>query len=189
MRLGGSLATPFKPDLWPMHNTFTIDVRDDIRNGREPFSTIMAAATALRSDEQLLVIAPFEPVPLFRVLEKQGFCHTSQPIAAGDWEVRFMRPSNPSPVGDGLAEAYRCADCDSAFVQLNVVEVDARGLEPPQPMVRILETLARLPDGVEVQARTDRRPLHLYAQLEERGFTAETQEQSDGSFLTYVRRR
>ena len=69
-----------------------------------------------------------------------------------------------------------------------VVEVDARGLEPPQPMVKILEALAALPAGAELRARTDRRPIHLYAQVKERGFAAATEEQSDGSFLTHIRR-
>lgn len=68
------------------------------------------------------------------------------------------------------------------------VELDARGLEPPQPMVRILEALAGLPTGAVLRARTDRRPMHLYPLLAERGFLAKTQEQSDGSFLTLIRR-
>jgi uncharacterized protein (DUF2249 family) len=55
-------------------------------------------------------------------------------------------------------------------------------------MVKILETTAALPAGVELRARTDRRPMHLYPHLEERGFTAQTEEQSDGSFLTHIRR-
>ncbi len=69
-----------------------------------------------------------------------------------------------------------------------VVEVDARGLEPPQPLVKILESLAALPAGAELRAFTDRRPVHLYAQLEERGFAAVTEEQPDGTFLTHIRR-
>ncbi len=69
------------------------------------------------------------------------------------------------------------------------VEVDARGLEPPQPMLRILERLATLPAGATLRARTDRRPMHLYPLLAERGFTAETEAQSDGSFVTFIRRR
>src|SRR6266851_9532414 len=77
-----------------MKKTVTVDVRDDIRNGREPFSRIMNAAAALQSDEQLLVIAPFEPVPLFRVMEKQGFSHTAQPTDSGSWEVLFTRRSD-----------------------------------------------------------------------------------------------
>ncbi len=70
-----------------------------------------------------------------------------------------------------------------------IIEVDARGLEPPQPLVKILEAVSNLPQGAELRARTDRRPMHLYAQREERGFKGESEEQPDGSFLTYVRRR
>jgi quercetin dioxygenase-like cupin family protein/uncharacterized protein (DUF2249 family) len=69
------------------------------------------------------------------------------------------------------------------------VEVDARGLEPPQPLVKILESVGTLKQGSRLLARTDRRPMHLYSQLEERGFTAETEEQPDGSFLTQIRPR
>jgi len=70
-----------------------------------------------------------------------------------------------------------------------VVEVDARGLEPPQPMIRILEALESLPQAAELCARTDRRPMHLYAHLAERGFVGETEEQTDGSYITHIRRR
>jgi uncharacterized protein (DUF2249 family) len=66
--------------------------------------------------------------------------------------------------------------------------VDARGLEPPQPLIVILEALAQVTEGVELLARTDRRPMHLYAQLENRGFTGTTEEYPDGSFVTTIRR-
>jgi uncharacterized protein (DUF2249 family) len=69
-----------------------------------------------------------------------------------------------------------------------VIELDARGLEPPQPLVRILEALSSLPDHAGLRAHTDRRPMHLYAQLEERGFTGDSVEQPDGSFITHIRR-
>ena len=70
-----------------------------------------------------------------------------------------------------------------------IVDLDARGLEPPQPMVRILEALSTLPANATVRARTDRRPMHLYPLLEDRGFTAETQAEADGSFVTQIHRR
>lgn len=172
-----------------MHKTVRVDVRDDIRNGREPFSKIMKAVAALQIDEQLLVIAPFEPVPLFRVMEKQGFRHTSQPVAASEWETRFTRQSDESPL-DASPAGTSLNSCQApACIPVKVLEVDARGLEPPQPMIKILETLAELPVDAQLNARTDRRPIHLYAQLEERGFTGETTEQPEGSFLTRVRRR
>jgi len=56
-------------------------------------------------------------------------------------------------------------------------------------MVRILEAADALPAGGVLRARTDRRPMHLYPLLEERGFTAETQPEADGSFLTFIRWR
>lgn len=67
-----------------------------------------------------------------------------------------------------------------------LVTLDARGLEPPQPLVVILEALERLPEDAEMRAHTDRRPMHLYALLEERGYTGESKEQHDGSFITTI---
>ncbi len=170
------------------NKTITLDVRDDIRSGREPFSKIMKAAADLEADERLLVIAPFEPVPLFRVMEKQGLVHKGQATASGDWEILFTRPADPQAAGAALTRAPIVSRNGAASNPAQVVVVDARGLEPPQPLVKILETLVALPAGAELRARTDRRPMHLYAQLEERGFTAATEEQPDGSFLTHIRR-
>jgi len=166
--------------------TVTVDVRDDIRGGHEPFSRIMHVAGALQADEQLLLIAPFEPLPLIRVLEKKGFRHAVQSNKPGDWEVLFVRPSD-APPADGASATLPHGDAVSD--SSTTVEVDARGLEPPQPLVTILESLAALPAGAELRAWTDRRPIHLYAQLEERGFTAVTHEQPNGSFLTHIHRR
>jgi uncharacterized protein (DUF2249 family) len=168
--------------------TVTLDVREDIRHGGEPFSKIMSAVAQLRPDENLLLLAPFEPKPLFGALAKQGFTHAAREIENGDWEVLFTRSSEK-----------RAAEITSAPVPRAVrevetkggrwIEVDARGLEPPQPLVTILEALADLPADAELRAHTDRRPMHLYPQLEERGFTGESEEQNDGSFITKIRRR
>ncbi|HEV2391492.1 MAG TPA: DUF2249 domain-containing protein [Verrucomicrobiae bacterium] len=168
--------------------TVTLDVRDDIRCGREPFSKIMKAAAAMQADESLLLIAPFEPVPLFRVLEKQGFVHDGQATESGDWEIRFTRQSGATPTEAALASSPVRQSNGIAPAPAQIVEVDARGLEPPQPMIKILEALVALPAGAELRARTERRPMHLYPHLEERGFTAATEEQSDGSFLTHISR-
>lgn len=69
------------------------------------------------------------------------------------------------------------------------VEIDNRGLEPPQPMMRILDLLDGMEEGDELVARNDRQPLFLYPELEERGFTHETEALPDGSFLITIRHR
>jgi uncharacterized protein (DUF2249 family) len=172
-------------------STVTLDVREDIRSGREPFGRIMQTVAALKPRDQLLLIVPFEPAPLYAVLAQQGFSHQSTPTAAGDWEVLFTRgPVSPAtakttPAASPLPPGVESRSCTGT----PVLEVDARGLEPPQPLVKILEALATLPEGARLRARTDRRPMHLYMQLEERGFVGESEEQPDGSFITNVRRR
>jgi uncharacterized protein (DUF2249 family) len=162
-----------------------LDVREDIRSGREPFSKIMNAAAGLRPGQDLRLVVPFEPVPLVNILNKQGFRHTARCKSPGEWEVVFVRdqaqavaepvsprPESPLPANEPATE---------------ILDVDARGLEPPMPMVKILEALSALSPGGQLRGHTDRRPLHLYAQLESRGFVGQTVEQPDGSFITYIR--
>ena len=175
-----------------MRNTVvTLDVREDIRGGREPFGKIMQAVGALKPDQDFLLIAPFEPKPLYSVLALQGFSHEAKPAPGGDWEVRFTRSGAKEVAGQrpSVRTAGRSSEPASSCNGVPTLEVDARGLEPPQPLVTILEAVARLPKGARLRALTDRRPMHLYAQLEERGFTGDTEEQKDGSFVTYVQRR
>jgi uncharacterized protein (DUF2249 family) len=168
----------------------TVDVRDDIRNGCEPFSKIMAAVAQLRPDENLLLLAPFEPVPLFGVLAKQGFGHSAREIENGDWEILFYRSRGDETLTKSKIEIQKSKMDQSLLTSAptKIFDVDARGLEPPLPMVKILEALTAVPDGAELQARTDRRPMHLYAQLKIRGFVGESEEQNDGSFITHIRR-
>jgi uncharacterized protein (DUF2249 family) len=159
-----------------------LDVRPDLERGVEPFSKIMHAVSRLHNNDALLLIAPFEPVPLFAVLARQGFSYKSKPMGTGTWEVLFQREVVPQSSDESPAPRPEHQPSP-------VVEVDARGLEPPQPMVAILESLAQLPPEAELRARTDRRPAHLYPRLTERGFTAESEEQADGSFVTHIRSR
>ena len=168
-----------------------LDVREEIRKGGEPFSKIMSAVAELRPDENLLLVAPFEPVPLFGVLAGQGFTHTARQTESGDWEVLFKRKgevgvqaSDCSPTTLKRELQHAGSPCPVQFIEL-----EACNLEPPQPLIRILEALTALPAGMGLRAHTDRRPMHLYAQLEARGFTGETEEQSDGSYITNIRPR
>ena len=69
-----------------------------------------------------------------------------------------------------------------------MLELDARGFEPPQPLMKTLEALATLPASVTLRLHTRWRPALLYAELEKRGFIGESQEQTDGSCITHIRR-
>jgi uncharacterized protein (DUF2249 family) len=159
----------------------TLDVREDFRSGQHPCDKIKNAIGSVARGETLRLLVPFEPVPLFEAAASKGLGHQSKQTPEGDWEVLFSHDSDIAAQSNGTPAA---CGCDGPS---EIVDVDARGLEPPQPMVRILEALARLPKGAKLRARTDRRPIHLLPHLAERGFTGESEEQTDGSFITHIR--
>ena len=53
----------------------------------------------------------------------------------------------------------------------DVAHIDVCGLEPPRPLVAILELIASAETGDKVIVIIDRNPLLLYSELEERGWT------------------
>ena len=71
--------------------TLTVDVREDIRAGREPFGRIMAAVASLGGGQSLTLINVFEPVPLYDVMAEKGFAHDTQRTPDGDWQITFYR--------------------------------------------------------------------------------------------------
>ena len=166
----------------------TLDVRADFRTGGKPCDKIKSALDHVGPDEVLRLLVPFEPVPLFELAAAKGLTHSATCLAEGEWEVLFARPSVPSPATTAAPASISACGCGCAkTTPAGILDVDARGLEPPQPMVKILEALSALPANTAVRAHTDRRPIHLHPLLEARGFAGESEEQSDGSFVTHIR--
>jgi uncharacterized protein (DUF2249 family) len=50
------------------------------------------------------------------------------------------------------------------------IYLDLRGLEPPEPMERVLDALAALQPGEHVRMLIDREPRPLYRILEQNGY-------------------
>ena len=167
----------------------TLDVRADFRSGLHPCDKIQSALSRVNDGETLRLLVPFEPLPLFEVAQSKGLGHEARQTPEGDWEVLFSRRPQVEDAASARRESRTTCGCGcNAGDPDEIVDLDVRGLEPPQPMVKILEALASLPEGAALNAHTDRRPVHLYSMLKARGFLGETEEQSDGSFLTHIRR-
>ncbi|HBU28750.1 MAG TPA: hypothetical protein DEB56_02980 [Thiobacillus sp.] len=64
--------------------------------------------------------------------------------------------------------------------------VDARGLEPPEPMQKIMTTLELLRPGQSIRMLLHREPFPLYAILAERGYRHDTTMQADGSYVILI---
>jgi uncharacterized protein (DUF2249 family) len=154
-----------------------LDVREDLRNGREPFGRIMEARRTLLPGGVLRLRAIFEPVPLYKVLGKQGFGHWTERLADDDWRIWFY----PDEAGTGAAVAQApdatalptgCGACEPEVI-------DVRGLEPPEPMVRTLEALGKLPPGGTLIQLNVRVPHLLLPQLDARGYSYTVHEEAD----------
>lgn len=168
-------------DLLAARGQVHVDVRDDIRRGQEPFARIMAAVNALGSGDALALRTPFEPIPLYAVLGKRGFAHWTERGAGDDWTVWFYRSTS--------ARAAEMPDRDPAprATTGRTLTIDVRGLEPPHPMVRVLEALDDLRAGDTLEVLHERRPILLYPQLDERGFIHETDEPAPGQVRILIR--
>ena len=172
------MTRPAILDAVPESRRVLVDVREDIRHGAEPFARIMSAVRALGADQVLVLRAPFEPVPLYGVLGKRGFAHWVERRDAQDWWVTFYREG----AGSESAEVTFSTPGAAEMV------LDVRGLEPPEPMVRVLQSLDGLPVGGELVVLHERRPMFLYPQLDERGFAHETDTPEPGVVRIRIRR-
>jgi uncharacterized protein (DUF2249 family) len=193
--------TPQPPELAGVSadRVTEVDVRPDLRAGNEPFNRIMAAKAALPANGVLKLRAIFEPTPLYAVFGKQGFKHWTECLAADDWVVWFYRPEGADASDDAAGAAMEeegCGGCAGHAaiapaadpdVEADVVVLDVRGLEPPEPMVRTLAALDALPRGHTLVQINSREPRHLLPQLRERGFQYEVREQASDLVRVFIR--
>lgn len=74
---------------WKATADIVLDVRPDLEQGDEPFVRIMEAALTIPPGGVLVIIAPFEPVPLYDVLAERSFAHETEKVTDNEWAVRF----------------------------------------------------------------------------------------------------
>lgn len=137
------------------------DVREDLRSGREPFQLIMAARARVPADGALMVRATFEPVPLYRVMERAGWAHHTEQLGPEDWRVWFHRP---------------------------VAVLDVREMEPPEPLAHTLNAAAELAPGASLVQLNVRVPHFLLPRLTEQGFTYHVREVAPDRVHVVIRR-
>lgn len=154
------------------------DVREDIARGEDPFKKIIGAVKKLREGEILHLINIFEPVPLYGVLERRGLAHWSECVD-GVWSIYFYSSSVHLPT-------TKTPDHGSAAKE-NVITLDVSGLEPPEPMMKILSTLPMIGNDGVLVVHHHREPLMLYDKLTERGFVWTTTALNDGAFQIEIR--
>ena len=154
-----------------------LDVRPILAKGGDPFSVITKTATSLAPGESLHLVAPFEPVPLYAVLRSMGFASRHE-LRDGAHHVWFER--------DGAGGLPAAKETAAAAPLQPPVERDVRGLEPPAPMMTILEKLVELGPGAQLLVRHHREPVLLYEKLQLRGYAARAKKVCDGDWIVHI---
>lgn len=144
-----------------------VDVRPLIDQGLEPFPEIMKARAELKAGETLLLISPFEPRPLYKVFENEGFRITSTLKGPDEWHTAFV-PGDPASQADAT------------------IDLDLRMLEPPDPLHKTLEATARLRRGQTLRIRTRFRPVHLFEELDGNGFDWDSEEAAPFDWVSHI---
>jgi uncharacterized protein (DUF2249 family) len=158
-------------------DTVLLDVRPSLAGGQDPFQQIMAALPLLGLGQGLAIRAPFEPRPLLGVLAAKGYQAHSTRLAADDWVVEFL-PSAPRSANAAATQAPPSG----------AKALDVRGLEPPEPLVRILAACQALACGETLLVIHERRPELLYPRLEGLGLRHQTEALAEDSYRISITR-
>jgi len=154
-------------------NCLRMDVRPVLKAGRDPLDRILAQVDRMAPEDILLIEAPFDPIPLRRLMADRGFDSHVTRVAEGHWRVCFRR-----------GEARRLPELPDlpAFPMTwrdGVLEMDLRGLEPPNPMIAILKVIESGEGGDDFTVRLMRDPIYLYPELVECNWQAQVTGQDD----------
>ena len=158
--------------------------------GRVKHAQIFQRWFDLSVGQHFVLLNDHDPVPLYYQFEAEyagAFAWEYLERGPEEFRVKITKlravtgsvatlPAQPQPTSAAALEATGPWD------------LDVRGLEPPEPLIRILNALESLPAGGTLRARTDREPCHLFAEAEQRGFRHDCKEQPDGSWVTILTR-
>ncbi len=148
----------------------SFDARPLLGAGRDPFAAIMGEVAGLAPGEMLVIDAPFDPVPLRRVLGRKGFADHAEALGPAHWRAYFRQVDDPAT--DAAVPAAQ-ADAASIWQEEGSVHIDVRGLDPPEPMLAILRMIESEDCPPTVIVHHDREPIYLYPELTERAWRFE----------------
>ena len=172
------------------------DVVFDVRPipGRTKHAQIFQRWFDLPVGQYFVLLNDHDPVPLyyqFAAEFPEAFSWDYVQRGPEEFRVKITKlraVAGRTPAPPAAATTSVAAGATTQVAAGAAQEIDVRGLEPPEPLVRILDRLESLPIGATLRARTDREPCHLFGEAEQRGFRHDCKEQPDGSWATVLTR-
>lgn len=161
-----------------------LDVRPILESGTDPFKTIITTIKAMKPGQVLHLVNSFEPKPLYAVLAQRGFEHWTE-FSDGTFNVYFYQEEK-NTFGERAEQS--ASPLRTTSTEEKIIELDVRDLAPPEPMMKILETLPRVDDNTILLVHHHREPMMLYEKLEERGYEAITNKIEEHYYKVVIRK-
>lgn len=163
------------------------DVRQMLSDGNDPLKDIQQKIKELKEGQVLNIINTFEPVPLIKLLEKQGFEVFVNQVEPAYYETFFYKKDSNSQA-DFTTDTNTADDWDEILVQFdgNMQEVDVRSMEMPMPMMTILGALDDLPEDKILYVHHKKIPVFLLTELKDRGFEYRLKDVKEGEVFLLI---
>lgn len=177
-------------DIQP-EQMINFDVRAMLAGGNDPLKEIQQKVRSLKPGEVLVIVNSFEPVPLIKLLERQGFqtyVHFTDDETIETYFYKTAPADGIEETSGGNEVPIPSEDWDALLTQFEnkLVTIDVRHLEMPMPMMTILENLEVLPEGKALYVQHKRIPVFLLSELKERGFDYRIREVGPGEVYLLV---
>ena len=133
------------------------------------------------------IVNTFEPTPLIRLLEKQGFESYVDLVEKNLIETYFYR-NKPAESLQQDTSAGVNNDWNLLLKQFEnrMIEIDVRHLEMPGPMMTILEELEKLGPDKALYVHHKRIPVFLLSELKDRNFEYRINEISESELFLLI---
>lgn len=163
--------------------TVLLDVRPSLAQGIDPFHLIMGEVAKLEEGQVLHLVNGFEPKPLYNVLGGRGFEHYTE-YMDGIFNVYFFKAGTQT-----TGNAQPVTDNEPAPLPDKVVELDVRGMEPPEPMMAILQKIHEIDEDTVLLVHHHREPMMLYEKLEDIGWQAVANKIEENYYKVVITRK
>ena len=150
-----------------------IDARALLARGQDPLGAVVERAASIPQGATLAIDAPFDPVPLRRVLAARGFSSHGRRLAPDHWLILCLRDGAGRLDGDGGGKACPGPAGPPLWHVGAETHIDVRGLPAPEPMLAVIRLLSVQPADAVVITHHERDPIFLYPELAEMGWRAE----------------
>ncbi|HLD53931.1 MAG TPA: DUF2249 domain-containing protein [Sediminibacterium sp.] len=157
-------------------NITTLDVRPILASGVDPLNVILNKVKELENGFVLKIINGFEPTPLIRLLNKQGFEAYVEKIDDFLVHTFFYKISDKALFVDtdltpNLEVSTSDWESKLKVFENNIETLDVRNFEMPLPMHSILNALNNLSPNSALFVYHKRIPLFLLPELKEQNFS------------------